>query len=571
MTPLDWAVVLVLNGGIVAYSLIAFRNKGESFDWYLAAKSMPWWVIGLSAFGTAVDSGDYVGIVGGSYQLGLSQLAQWWLGIAVGWTVLSFFVIVPMYRSGVFTNAEWLEFRFGPATRLLAVLINVQSRTNVLGNIFFSMFLVLNVVAGIEETTCWLVVVGAALSSALYIVRGGLRAGVLTDALQSAAMLVASFVLWGFVYSGLGGWEGVTARLEAVEEGLADTLLHVGGYSPPGVPPLIVILGFLVVLTTYAVVNQYEALRFLGARSEWDFKMAALVASIATAICLFFNVSLGPMARAQFPGLEIVDQAYPLMIKEYLPAGLVGLVVAGLVAAGYSTFDSISIGISSLFVRNVYARTMVKDATDAHYTKVGRILVPIILAMGFVYVPFLGEKGMLLFYLRLAGAIAVPLMTAILMGVFTRVHRETGIVGLLVGLGYGLSALLADFNEWPLPVWYQNTWWTYLWNLVLPAASMLIASKLIDWRRGPVRDEDLRGLIYVRHEDPAALRPLMARRIAELEGSCTWLQKTLLEAPIRPEYPFAVGADGPKWYLRPGVWIGVYLAVASVLLFVVLW
>ena len=569
MTALDWAVVVVLNGGIVAYSLIAFRNKGESFDWYLAAKSMPWWVIGLSAFGTAVDSGDYVGIVGGSYNLGLSQLAQWWLGIAVGWTVLSFFVIVPMYRSGVFTNAEWLEFRFGPAARLLAVLINVQSRTNVLGNIFFSMFLVLNIIAGIEETTCWLVVVGVALSSVLYIVRGGLRAGVLTDALQSATMIVASFVLWGFVYSGLGGWDGVTARLEAVEEGLSDTLLHVGGYSPPGVPPFIVIFGFLVVLITYAVINQYEAIRFLGARSEWDFKMAALVASIATAICLFFNVSLGPMARAQFPGLEIVDQAYPLMIEAYLPAGLVGLVVAGLVAAGYSTFDSIGIGISSLFVRDVYARFIVKNGTDAHYTKVGRISVPIILALGFVYVPFLGEKGMLLFYLRLAGAIAVPLMTVILMGVFTRVHRETGIVGLLVGLGYGLSAILADFNEWALPVWYQNTWWTYLWNLVLPALSMLIASKVIDWRRGPVRDEELRGLIYVRHEDPASLRQHMGQRLAALEG--TWLQKTLTEAPIRPEYPFAVGEGGPKWYLRPGVWIGVYLAVASILLFVVLW
>ena len=569
MTALDWAVVLILNGGIVVYSLIAFRNKGESFDWYLAAKSMPWWVIGLSAFGTAVDSGDYVGIVGGSYNLGLSQLAQWWLGIAVGWTVLSFFVIVPMYRSGVFTNAEWLEFRFGPSVRLLAVLINVQSRTNVLGNIFFSMYLVLHIVADIEATTCWFVVVGVAISSVLYIVRGGLRAGVLTDALQSATMIVASFVLWGFVYSGLGGWDGVTARLEAVEEGLSDTLLHVGGYSPPGVPPFIVIFGFLVVLTTYAVINQYEAIRFLGARSEWDFKMAALVASIATAICLFFNVSLGPMARAQFPGLEIVDQAYPLMIEAYLPAGLVGLVVAGLVAAGYSTFDSIGIGISSLFVRDVYARFIVKNGTDAHYTKVGRVSVPIILALGFIYVPFLGEKGMLLFYLRLAGAIAVPLMTVILMGVFTRVHRETGIVGLLVGLGYGMSAILADFNEWALPVWYQNTWWTYLWNLVLPALSMLIASKVIDWRRGPVRDEELRGLVYARREDPASLRQHMGQRLAPLEG--TWLQKTLMEAPIRPEYPFAVGEGGPKWYLRPGVWIGVYLAVASILLFVVLW
>ena len=192
MTALDWAVVAVLNGGIVAYSLIAFRNKGESFDWYLAAKSMPWWVIGLSAFGTAIDSGDYVGIVGGAYNIGLSQLAQWWLGIGIGWTVLSFFVIVPMYRSGVFTNAEWLEFRFGPTARVLAVLINVQSRTNVLGNIFFSMFLVLNIVAGIEETTCWFIVVGVAITSVLYIVRGGLRAGVLTDALQSITMIVAS-------------------------------------------------------------------------------------------------------------------------------------------------------------------------------------------------------------------------------------------------------------------------------------------------------------------------------------------------------------------------------------------
>ena len=569
MTALDWAVVVVLNGGIVAYSLIAFRNKGESFDWYLAAKSMPWWVIGLSAFGTAVDSGDYVGIVGGSYNLGLSQLAQWWLGIAVGWTVLSFFVIVPMYRSGVFTNAEWLEFRFGPSVRLLAVLINVQSRTNVLGNIFFSMYLVLHIVADIEATTCWFVVVGVAISSVLYIVRGGLRAGVLTDALQSTTMIVASFVLWGFAYSGLGGWEGVATRLEAAEEGLADALLKVGGYSPDGVPAMVVIFGFLVVLTTYAIINQYEAIRFLGARSEWDFKMAVLVASIATAICLFFNVSLGPMARAQFPGLEIVDRAYPLMIEAYLPAGLVGLVVAGLVAAGYSTFDSIGIGISSLFVRDVYARFIVKNGTDAHYTKVGRISVPIILALGFVYVPFLGEKGMLLFYLRLAGAIAVPLMTVMLMGVFTRVHRQTGIVGLLVGLGYGMSAILADFNDWALPVWYQNTWWTYLWNLVLPALSMLVASKVIDWRRGPVRDEELRGLVYARREDPASLRQHMGQRLAALEG--TWLQKTLVEAPIRPEYPFAVGEDGPRWYLRPGLWIGVYLAVASILLFVVLW
>ena len=162
MTLVDWLMVLVINGGIILYGLTVFKKKQESFDWYLAAKSMPWWAIGLSAFGTAVDSGDYVGIVGGSYNLGLSQLTQWWLGIAVGWFVLSFYVIVPMYRSGVFTNAEWLEFRFGPVARFLAVLINIQSRTNVLGNIFFSLFLVLNLVAEIDAVWSWPIVVAVA-------------------------------------------------------------------------------------------------------------------------------------------------------------------------------------------------------------------------------------------------------------------------------------------------------------------------------------------------------------------------------------------------------------------------
>ena len=568
MTLIDWLLILVVNGGIVLYGLLIFRGRGESFDWYLAAKSLPWWVIGLSAFGTAIDSGDYVGIVGGSYKLGLVQLSQWWLGIAVGWFVLSFYVIVPMYRSGVFTNAEWLEFRFGPTARVLAVLINIQSRTNVLGNIYFSMYLVLNIVAGVSGAWSWIMVLATATTASLYIIRGGLKAGVFTDALQSTAMIVASFVLWGVVWAKTGGWDGLTDKLAGIDPKLPDQLLHVGGYSPDGVSPLVVVLGFIIVLTTYAVINQYEAIRFLGARSEWDFKMAALVASLATALCLWFNVSLGPLARAHFPDLEIVDQAYPLMVKTYLPPGLVGLTVAGLVAAAYSTFDSIGIGISTLFVRDIYARFIVRDKTDAHYTRVGQIAVPFIIALGFIYVPFLGQKGMLMFYLRLAGAIAVPLMTVILMGVFTRIHRATGLVGLVVGLGYGISAILAESYEWGLPVWYTHTWWTYLWNIILPATAMVVASALITLSRGRATEAELEGLLYT-GRPLAAHRRHLGDRLKALQG--TWLQRTLTDVPVRPEFPFAVDGQGIPWFKRPGLWALLYLGLAAFLLFIVLW
>ena len=62
MTLVDWLLVMVINGGIALYGFIAFRSRGGSFDWYLAAKSIPWWMVGLSAFSTAIDSGDYVAI-----------------------------------------------------------------------------------------------------------------------------------------------------------------------------------------------------------------------------------------------------------------------------------------------------------------------------------------------------------------------------------------------------------------------------------------------------------------------------------------------------------------------------
>src|SRR5207247_10617263 len=130
---------------------------------------------------------------------------------------------------------------------------------------------------------------------------------------------------------------------------------------------------------------------------------ATAVARLRPLSTLGVNVTLRPLARADFPDLKIGEQAYPLMITKYLPAGLIGIVVAGLVAAGYSTFDSIGIGISSLFVRDLYARFFVKNATDAHYTLLGKLSVPFVIALGFVYVPFLGAPGMFAFYIRLAG------------------------------------------------------------------------------------------------------------------------------------------------------------------------
>ena len=127
MTLLDWLIVVAANGAIVGYGLLLARGTRRSSDWFLAAKSLPWWMVGLSMFATAVDSGDYVAVVGGAYTFGLSNLTTWWLGLPIGWLVAAYFVFLPLYRGGMFTNAEYLEYRFGPAARLLSAFIQIQS------------------------------------------------------------------------------------------------------------------------------------------------------------------------------------------------------------------------------------------------------------------------------------------------------------------------------------------------------------------------------------------------------------------------------------------------------------
>ena len=88
-----------------------------------------------------------------------------------------------------------------------------------------------------------------ACTAVAYIVRGGLRAGVFTDALQSAAMITASFGLWGVEWVRAGGWRGLHQKLAALDPELPDRPLHVGGYSAEGVPPILVAIGFVVVLS----------------------------------------------------------------------------------------------------------------------------------------------------------------------------------------------------------------------------------------------------------------------------------------------------------------------------------
>ena len=530
MTFWDWLLVLVLNGSIVAYGLYLSRGVQSSADWFLAGRMLPWWLVGISMYATAIDSSDLVADSGGTYTLGFSYFVTNWVGVVGGWALAAFVILPSIYRAGIYTNAQYLEARFGPAVRVICALIQVQYRTLVLAIIATTLYLTLSVVCD-WETGAWWAVAAIALVASIYTALGGLRSVAVTDALQFAVMTIAGLIIWVVVWNQIGGWDGITQRLDHHQPGLSDQLLHVGhenierekveglaqetiqrklliggtydaekGIIERRTPALLVALAFAIVGVAYSVVNHTQTMRMLASKSEWNMKMAVCPAAAAMLVMTFFNLSMGVMGRALFPDRSVLpegttDAIYPYLVSQFAVVGVKGIVVAGILAASLSTFDSIGSTLSALLTRDVYARLFVPNKNDRHYMRVGQWFTPLVIGVSFLYVPFM-KGGMLLFYIELTSAFVVPLLTLFLMGSLTRVHRRAGLIGVLSGSGYGVIRLLAApiaeaYGVAILPSVMTNAFAAYLFSILITAGSMVLFSLFAGWEpRGELLHEE---------------------------------------------------------------------------------
>jgi SSS family solute:Na+ symporter len=524
MSPIDWTLVVLLNGAVVVYALLGPRPSATSGDWFLGGRSLPWWVVGISAFATAIDSSDLVADCGGVYSLGIAYFVTNWVGTVGGWLLLAHFIAIPMYRVGMYTNSEYLEARFGPAARVISSLVQVQYRTMVMANISTALFLTFAVVGGLGGEAWWAVAVIVLLAT-IYTMSGGSRTVALADVVQSVVMIAASLILFAVVWNAVGGWQGLESRLAADHPSLADQMLHVGeervetidmrNKSEDGIlrelllgghydeqrqaitrrtPAWLACLSFILVGMAYSIVNHEQSMRLFAAKSAWDMKMSVVVAGFLMIVMSFFNLMMGILGRALFPAKEsfpiseslqqTADAVYPLLVRDFTAAGFKGIVVAGLVAAAVSTYAGIGAAMSALLTRDVYARLLARDRSDAHYLRVGRWLTLAVTLGSFAYIPFLLRAGMMMFYLNLVSAFTIPLLTVYLMGIFTRVHRKSGTIGLLAGVAYGAWRLIAgeltaSAGVLLMPALMLDSFAAYPISLMITAGTMIAVSAVL--------------------------------------------------------------------------------------------
>lgn len=553
MTLLDWILVLVLNGGVVIFGFFLARGTTTSQDWFLGKRSLIWWAVGLSMFATNIDNADIVSLTGTSFREGFHIIAVHTLGSFAGGILAAFFLGPAMSRAGHFTNAEYLEARFGISIRVLSALIQIQYRTSMLGLMIWSVHLLFTKFLGLDASTSWIFIVGLVVLAAIYTSLGGLKAVVFTDALQGIVMFLGMAAIFFAVWKAAGGWGGVAGNLAAAgvqENGQpVSDILHMGKYrgDDGATSPWLVLVGWIIIGGGYWTVNHTQMMRLLGTRTIWDMKMAALFGVTISIPIMIGCASIGIMGRSLFPDFDPPDALYPHLADLYLGVGLKGLVVAGIVAAAISTFDSMGSSLSAVFTRDVYARLLVRNREDAHYVRVTRWATIVILALGFAYIPFIREKDtMLKAFLTLIPVFVTPLFTLYLVGVFTKAHPRAGLVGLLAGALYGVVALwdreISDM-AW-LAGWFTNRWVALPWSMAFTAAGAIAAT--LAWGR---------------------IRPEVQEAAFE-EAESGWLERSREDLHPLREHPFSGRVPLP---LRPGLLASILVGATTVLLFAFFW
>jgi SSS family solute:Na+ symporter len=450
--------ILVIIAYFVVLLAVGFwkgRGQRDSSDKYFISKGLlPWWAIAAAFIATGMNTEQLIGANGMAYKVGLT-MANWSTIVVLIYTPL-IFVFYPIYRrNGVVTMPEYLGRRFDRRSEnVFAVLLLVSYILLNLAVVFYGGAKLLEVVFGLNM---WYGLLMLALVAGVYTMYGGMSSMIYTAVFQFLLIFASGFVLFFLALSKLpNGWQDVVDHAP----GGFHLIQPMDFDSIPWHAIPLTIFGLHLF---YSCINQAVVQRGMGARTEWDVRMALLVAGFFAVLRVFIEVFPGMMARALafsgYPEFKVgddpseLDRVFPILIRNLIPAGLQGLIVVGILASVMSTIAAYLNSISTLLTFDVYKKWINKEATDKQLIRVGTLATLALMIFGVIYAPVIGKLGGIFPYFQEGATyIAVPIATVFLFGMFW--WRATSTAALAVILA-GIPICLL-INKLVLPVAFSQ-------------------------------------------------------------------------------------------------------------------
>jgi SSS family solute:Na+ symporter len=485
LVTVDW---LVIAAYFVLLYAVVFRhgatNRRNPTEFFLAGRNVGWFVVGASIFASNIGSEHLVGLAGsgasGAFPAAQFELLAAFALLLLGWLFVPFYI-----RSGVFTMPEFLERRYSAGARYYLAAISIVgyvltkiSVTIAAGGIVFEALM------GIDFWTGAVIVV---VATGVYTVIGGMRAVLYSDMLQMFVMIAGAIAVTAIGLNAVGGWGELRAAAPAEFFDLWRPL------ADPDFPWTGVLFGAPILAVWYWCTDQFIVQRTLSAKSIAAARRATLFAALLKQLPLFIFVLPGVIAYVLAQRGELVlpdaDGALPALIGTLLPAGVRGLVVAGLLAALMSSLSSVFNSCATLVTMDVYKR-LAPHHSERRLVLVGQAATVIMVLFGLAWIPLMDViSGTLYVYLQSVQAyISPPIAAVFLLGVlWPRANARGALAALFTGLVLGLLRLVLELNRASLSGWAEqlatiNFLHFAILLFVLCAAVLVLVSL---WTRAP--------------------------------------------------------------------------------------
>jgi SSS family transporter len=438
-----WLNTLVLGAyllALVAVGVAFARRERSTADFFLAGRRIPWWAAGISIFATQLSAITFVSTPAVAYATDWLVLPGKAMILLMAPIVVALYL--PFFRRLDLTSAyEYLERRFNVAVRLFGSASFIAFQLLRMAIVIFLPSLALSTITGIDVYTCILVM---GVLSTLYTVLGGMEAVIWTDVLQTVVLLGGMLVAMVVVAVDVGGFGEVLAVARADDK----LRLWNPSLSATELVSWSILLGTFALqfgpyTTDQAVVQRYLTTKDerAAARGIWlnglmAIPVGLLFMALGTCLYVFFQrrPELLPLGMQN-------DEVLPLFVAGQLPAGLSGLVIAGIFAASMSSLDSSMHSIATAITVDWYRR-FVPDADDARSLRLARRLV---VGLGVIAVATASAlatfdiRSLWFLFQQCLGLVSSGLVGVFILGIFT---RRASAAGVLVGAAASVAVLV---------------------------------------------------------------------------------------------------------------------------------
>jgi SSS family solute:Na+ symporter len=348
------------------------------------------------------------------------------------------FFIPFLLRARVYTLPEFLERRFNGFARsyFSAVTLFLSVTLNGAAALYCGMLLFRVV---LPDMPGWEVVVLEALSAGIYTFAGGLRSVLYTEVIQAILLIIASIAISVGSFSHAGGWHHVMTAVDPAKMSL------IRPADDPYMPWTGLLIGAPLLSIYYWCTNQMMVQRVLSAKDENHGRWGCLLAGALKLPILFVMVLPGSAATLIYPSLPEGDDVYARLLFDLLPAGVVGLTVAGFLSALMSSVAS-TLNASSTLITMDFVRRWRPDMPDGTLVKVSRYTTIIVALLAVAWAPQIERFGSLWQYVQGVLAYVVPPVIALyLVGLFwPRANGKGAVACLLSGLVCGVALFIAN-------------------------------------------------------------------------------------------------------------------------------